>query len=329
MKVLIGGYYGFGNLGDEALLEGLIRGLEGRGFEPRVLSNDPVATEAAHGVGAYRRLLGAPRALLAADAFVSGGGGLLQDTTSRRSLDYYLSLIRAARLLGKRTVVFAQSVGPLSDRGRRAVAATLRGLPVSVRDRASQDLLAGLGVSSRLVADTALLLSPPTTVPAGDAPLLLIPRAGHPELGDALLAAGRTAGATGMPLAALALHPEQDRAEAERLRCGLRGLTLWRADDPHQALEHIAAARFVISARLHGLILATVANRGFGGLVYDPKVEGFLEAARAPGFSPPIDTAALGRLAVEQPPLPQGARAALLARADRGLDWLASTLRGS
>src|SRR5690606_33835830 len=117
VRILLSGYYGFANLGDEAILAGLARELGRRGHEVTALAAEPVATAAGHGVVAVHRTRGLVGALLRSDALVSGGGGLLQDATSARSLAYYLGVLRAARLLGKRAAVYGQSLGPLTPAG--------------------------------------------------------------------------------------------------------------------------------------------------------------------------------------------------------------------
>ena len=67
-RVLLSGYYGFGNLGDEALLSGLSGALQRRGVSVTVLSADPAATRASHGVSARHRVTGLLPGVLAADA---------------------------------------------------------------------------------------------------------------------------------------------------------------------------------------------------------------------------------------------------------------------
>lgn len=326
MRVLLSGYYGYGNLGDEALLAGLVAGLRRHGHEVCVLSGDPAATRALHGVAAAHRYRGLLPALLRSQVLVSGGGGLLQDITSARSLGYYLGVIGLARRLGRRSVVYGQSVGPLSPAGRARVARGLRGVPIAVRDAPSQELLAGLGRTAERVADAALLLEPPATsdgaAPTGERPLVLVPRSGHDDLNDALEAAGRRLADAGVPLAVLALHEVEDGAAAERLEhaTGARRL---QAADPGAALAHLARARYVLSARLHGLILAAVADVGFAGLVYDPKVAGFLADAAAPTLTRPVDVERLVRLGLEAPPPDREALARLRRRAQDGLAWLA------
>ncbi len=328
--MVLSGYYGFGNLGDEALLSGLVDGLRQRGLEPVVLSADPSATRKALAVPAYHRYGGLPAALLGSQALVSGGGGLLQDKTSARSLRYYLGVIRLARVLGKRVVVYGQSVGPLSSEGRESVARALRGAHVALRDAASVALAEELGLSAELVGDPALLLGvPPFTPPPDvDRPVLLIPRAGHEGLNDALTEAGRRLLAEGIPIAVLALHPSEDGPAASRLQHETGGQRLQAATVP-DAMHSIASARYVLSVRLHGLILACAAGVGFAGLVYDPKVEGFSREVGAPAFRAPVDVDALVTLARMAEPTDRALRDRSLRLASEGLDWLAAALGSS
>jgi polysaccharide pyruvyl transferase CsaB len=355
MKVLVSGYYGFGNAGDEALLEGLLVGLRSAGHQPLVLSADPAATERLHGVPSRHRIRGLLPALLGCEALVSGGGGLLQDKTSGRSLRYYLGVVRLARSLGRRVVVYGQSVGPLSPAGRSAVARSLRGVPVAVRDDASRELLAGLGVTASLTADPALLLDPPragkeavpeegpgatpnalpdaTPYGAADAlverrsEVVLVPRAGHPELGDGLAEVGRHFLASDRPVSLLALQPAEDDLEVSRLAAILPDARVSAAADHRQALALVARSGLVVSARLHGLILAAAAGTPFLGLIYDPKVAGFLADAGGVGFAPPLDHGRLVEAACTSTALPAETRERLRQRAANGLSWLDRALR--
>ena len=328
MRILVSGYYGYGNLGDEALLAGLVADLSRRGHSVCVLSGDPAATRALHGVDAAHRYRGLPGALLRSDVVVSGGGGLLQDVTSRRSLRYYLGVIGLARRLGRRVLVYGQSIGPLTEAGRVRVARTLRGVPTAVRDEPSMALLRELAIPAERVADAALLMTRPAAPsPREGAPVVLVPRAGHDDLNDALAAAGRRLIDAGQPVALLPLHEREDGRALERLGHSLDAPRLTAAD-PTQALAHIAAARYVLSVRLHGLILAAVAGVGFAGLVYDPKVDGFLADAGAPALERPVDAEHLAKLALEAARPDAAAVERLRQRAEAGLDWLAHHITG-
>lgn len=335
MRVLVSGYYGYGNLGDEALLSGMVDGLRGRDVEVWVLSRDPAATRRLHGVRSAHRYGALLSAIARCDAVVSGGGGLLQDGSSRRSLSYYLGVLRLARRLRKPGVVYAQSVGPLSATGRDRVARVLRSVPIAVRDSASRSLLRSMGLDATVVADPALLLPCPgrrVPEPAPDseppAPVLLVPRAGHAGLNDALVGAGRQLRAQGLPVAVLGLHEPEDDAEVARVATAL-GVQALRASTPADAMRHVAGSRYVLSVRLHGLIFAAACGVGFGGLVYDPKVAAFLSEARAPAFEPPVEPARLAATAAAAAPPDPHALSSLRQRARDGLDWLAQQLSGN
>lgn len=350
MRVLLSGYYGFGNLGDEAILAGLAGALKQRGHEPVVLSSDPDATTATHGVEARHRTSGLLGALASVDAVVSGGGGLLQDKTSSRSLSYYLWVIRLARWLGKRTAVYGQSLGPLTTGGRARLARDLRGVPLFLRDRPSLELAAELGLEATLVGDAALLLAAPpsradtsaheisaardaTAAPqassrlSGRAPIVLVPRGGYDPYNVALerLAAALTA--EGRDVAVLAFHPVEDLAPAERVLAAAPGSRSWQAPSVDSALAQLVGAAYIVSARLHGCILAAVAGVGFAGLSYDPKVAGFLEQAAAPCFEAPVDAGALLATALAARPHDAAAVGRLRAAAHAGIDSLLEALR--
>ncbi len=330
LRWCVSGYYGAGNLGDEALLAGLVQGLRARGVSRlQLLSLDPVASRATHGLAARHRLRGLPAALLSSDVLVSGGGGLLQDATSGRSLTYYLAVIRAARALRRRVVVYGQSLGPLSAAGRSRTARALRGVPLGLRDAPSLRLAAELGLSAQSVADAALTLAAPSGA-ARDA-LVLVPRGGVPTATQVLLTLGRAALARGLAVEVLTCQRAQDAPEVARLAAGLPGLRQLPTEPPEAALKALAGARLVASVRLHGLVLATVAAVPHVGVSYDPKVAGFAQRSGAAWWPAPTDEAEATALApalaaaLTAPRLDGAARAALLRDAQRGLDWLVAT----
>ena len=92
-KIVISGYYGFANAGDEAMLTAIIKSLRSTetAVELNVISGDPVGTAARHRVASIHRFnpLEIVPALAGCDLLISGGGSLLQDVTSKRSLLYY------------------------------------------------------------------------------------------------------------------------------------------------------------------------------------------------------------------------------------------------
>ena len=160
-KILISGYYGFNNIGDESILRTVIDNLREKlpDVDITVLSQDPAGTAEKYGVKSVRRM-SLPdifRAVRRCDLLLSGGGSLLQDATSGRSILYYLFILGLAQLLGRQTFIYSQGIGPISTpRNRRLTAFILRRTDgIVVRDGKSRDLLLEIGVPPQLVHVTA------------------------------------------------------------------------------------------------------------------------------------------------------------------------------
>jgi polysaccharide pyruvyl transferase CsaB len=156
MAVLICGYYGEHNLGDDALLAVLLQQLP-QGCRPVVTARDQQQVRRLFGVQTTdrTRLAAVLRALAGCDALVLGGGSLLQDATSLRSLIYYAVLMAAARLQGKPVVLWAQGLGPLRRRRSRALVRALlpQATAISWRDGASAALARSWGVEALVGSD--------------------------------------------------------------------------------------------------------------------------------------------------------------------------------
>ena len=119
-KICISGYYGFDNFGDEAILKVLVEHLKNFKCNPQitVFSSNPEETSKQLNVKSVQtfNISAVLKELLKCDCLISGGGSLLQDKTCIKSLFYYLFVIFSAQLLGKETVIFAQGIGPISNK---------------------------------------------------------------------------------------------------------------------------------------------------------------------------------------------------------------------
>lgn len=286
VRVAIFGYYGFGNLGDEAVLCAMLAHLKDAlpGVEACVLSGDPGWTESVHGVRSVRRtdLVAVRRVFRCADLVCSGGGSLFQDATSWRSPVFYGLLHELAR--GRPVLVYAQGIGPLRRRASRAVTrrAMEQAAGITVRDRDSAELLRRLGVRRpvEVVADPALDLPAPDGVGGEALAVCVRPWAGVPH--DAVVEAVReVVRRTGLAARVVCLHRQADLAASRHVAARL-GAELVVPARPLDALQALAAARVVVGMRLHALVLAAAAGVPFLGLSYDPKVSAFADSLRMP-----------------------------------------------
>lgn len=160
-KVVISGYYGFNNIGDESILTAVVDNLREKlgDIEITVLSQNPRLTSEKFNVKSVNRMK--PKevigAIKACDLLISGGGSLLQDSTSKKSIAYYLGIMWIAILLRKKVFIYSQGIGPIESKiNRKMVKTTLNRLNyIVVRDEQSKELLCDIGVKPSSIYVTA------------------------------------------------------------------------------------------------------------------------------------------------------------------------------
>jgi len=155
-RIVISGYYGFSNSGDEAVLLSILLALEEQGkahgvkIQPIVLSADPAWTNQMYGVESVRRMHPSDllKAIRSSDGLISGGGSLLQDATGTKTIPYYTGVMKLAQMLGKPTFAYSQGIGPVNRRWMDPLIRHVmkRSAYVSVRDTESAALLGRIGV---------------------------------------------------------------------------------------------------------------------------------------------------------------------------------------
>ncbi|MGA7732982.1 MAG: polysaccharide pyruvyl transferase family protein [Chloroflexia bacterium] len=168
-RIVILGWYGSNNTGDEALVQVIVERLREHGFDDLVaLSTNPGKTGGRLGVRSVSRNplnLGTIRAMYGAKALILGGGGLIQDGTSIYNLPIYAMYVALAKLLGLKVVGWGLGAEPLWTMFGRLLARFICHSAdyFSVRDSASKQLLVRAGVAPHMVkvtADPAILLRP-------------------------------------------------------------------------------------------------------------------------------------------------------------------------
>ncbi|HEV8354415.1 MAG TPA: polysaccharide pyruvyl transferase CsaB [bacterium] len=302
MRVVVSGYFGFDNLGDEAILSAMLAALRPRlpGASFVALSGDPASTERQHGIAAVPRIgPGALRAVAGADLLLSGGGSLIQDVTSARSALYYLGMLRAGRGLARRAMMYAQGIGPIDRPWLRTLTGWVcSGVDVlTVRDEDSRRLLQSCGVRRpiEVVADPAFALeaAPP------DRAVALLGAARGPRIGVAVRPWGDNAylapllaglrqlrEQVGGEIILLVFHRTKDEALSARAASELGGRVI-SGVAPDEMLAVIGAMDLVVGARLHALICAVAAGVAPVAVGYDPKVEALVRRTGI-GALPPV-----------------------------------------
>ncbi len=290
MASLIAGYYGYRNWGDEGSLATLLQVLDPA--QCLVLSGDPVFTKRSYGVRALPRmeLRTVRQAIRRTDALILGGGSLLQDATSLRSLLYYLTLIHWGLKAHGRVWLVGQGVGPLHrPLSRWLTAKVLNRVPLlSLRDEESAELLRTIGVraSLRVDADLTWALQPaqPHWRPPNERPCVgLAPRAWRDTpVESAFVALCRTLSAEGFTPLLIPMQESQDRALCERIASATDALLLPEPSHPAQLLGVLSALQAMIAVRLHGAIFALSAGVPTLCIAYDPKVRALAEQVEMP-----------------------------------------------
>ena len=300
--VVICGAYGRGNAGDDAILEAILQ--EMRAIDPdmpiTVLTKDPKATRLTYRVRTAGRMdvLTWKKAMRHAGLYINGGGSLIQDVTSRRSLWFYLHNIQAAHKAGCKVQMYGCGIGPVLREQHRKLAASVLNASVDVitlREPDSLKELQSIGVTKPeilLTADPALTL-PAASEDEIDSVLL---RAGIPPHGKYLCFALRNwkGFEDKAPLFAQAAKYAYETygltpvfAAVEKHLDPVAGrLAAAGLDIPHYFLDDAGSAgtiigalsrmQAVVSMRLHALIFAAGQGIPLAGVVYDPKVSAFL-----------------------------------------------------
>ncbi|MDT0124422.1 polysaccharide pyruvyl transferase CsaB [Paenibacillus sp. RRE4] len=250
-KLVISGYYGFRNSGDEAVLKSILTALQEESqrsnvtIEPIVLSIDPEWTTSMYGVRAVHRmkLKEVREALKESDGLISGGGSLLQDATGLKSIPYYLGVIKLAQWLKKPTFIYAQGIGPVHRKiFNPMIKSVFKSCTyVSVRDEQSADYLRRLGLKwnqIHVVPDPVMGLPLPDTA----SPVR--------EEADTSIAEGQSDHAK-LPVIGVSVRFwESDRKELTAIAAGLKKLVAKKAVHlrfmPFHLPDDVQASRFIM-----------------------------------------------------------------------------------
>ncbi|MBP5427380.1 MAG: polysaccharide pyruvyl transferase CsaB [Clostridiales bacterium] len=303
--VLISGYYGHNNMGDEAMLEAIVDTLkkERKRIKLAVLSQKPEETTKIHNVRSIYRfnLFSILKMLMKTDLYINGGGSLIQDNTSNRSLYYYLTLIVLAKLTRTKVMIYANGIGPVKNKFNKYITRVILNLVdiITVRDENSLVELEKLGVHGpkiELTADCALTLKSVSDERISE----ILREEGIDEnrsligfsirqWGDDLEYLNTIAKVAdvayekyGLMPVFIAMQKNNDSKMSERIvkKMSSPAYIVRGNYSPKEILGIIGRVDILIGMRLHALVFASMEAVPCIGVVYEQKVEGFVNYIR-------------------------------------------------
>lgn len=279
-KVVISGYYGFENYGDEISLQVIVNALKEQGINIVAFSSNPELTSTENGISSFYTfdLFDIIKQTFVSDVLISGGGSLLQDKTSAKSFIYYIAVILIAKILGKKVVIFSQGFAPLKYKIlEKLLQAVLKNIDyISVRDNESRQYLQNLGLTPKTFSDCVWALNRVTSVKKNK---LVIQLREWKQLSDEKIEIIAKLIAEKYPhtkIEILPLHEEKDFEICEKLYEELRELKLDAELHKHlttkEVTEVLTSARSIIAMRYHACLVGLKHNANILALSYDEKV---------------------------------------------------------
>lgn len=304
---VICGAYGYGNAGDDAILKSIIRSVQelDDAMPITVLAKNTQSIKKRYRVGSIYtfNLPKMVAAMRKSVLYINGGGTLIQNATSWRSLWYYLFTLRLAKLLGNKVDMYGCGIGPVT--GKKNIRLVKRVLDRSVdtitlRETDSMKELESFGVRRPeilLSSDPALVLppSPDLDVDAylsrhglekGAPTICFMLRTwyGFEEKAAAFAACADYAYQRyGLTPVFLSLNIFHDSSAAQKVVPYMKAPyhILDDGAEPELLIGVLGRMDVVVSMRLHGLIFSSLSGAPLVGVSYDPKIGSFLKYLEA------------------------------------------------
>lgn len=302
---IISGYYGFGNVGDDAMLRSIVDNLKQQKPDISILamSKDPSVTSRNYGVSAIDRknIFSVYSSMRKAKLFIYGGGNIIQDSTSSRSLMFYLGTAWLAKKLGLKVMFYANGIGPINKTKNLEFSRKILNMAdiITVREQLSLNELKKMGITKPMIALTADAAFSVKVMDETSLKQLF--------LKGGLSAEEKYAGFSVRKCPGCENHEIYEKAVAKAAdyvyeQYGLKPVFIpmeYRVDilainnivsrmktrdyaiSKNQTVDETFAIinklDLIISMRLHALIFAAYLNIPLIGISYQPKVDGFLE----------------------------------------------------
>lgn len=277
-KYVVSGYIGFDNFGDEAIAGVLSSNLKKNGAEKiTLISSNPEKTAKLYGVDSVG-MFGFLKPIMECDILISGGGSLLQDVTSLKSLIYYLGVILCAKFFKKKVVIFSQGFTPFRTKLGKFLTKTVLKMcdKITVRDIQSQKLLEEMKISSDLVSDPVFGIETPDIPKCGVGVQLRSFAGLNEEFLEKLMSEVKKR-FPDKEIKLISLQDSLDLPVLEKFEGKIvKNLTV------EDAIREISGLEYLIGMRFHACLVAAKAGVRVLGINYDVKVKTLAETVGFP-----------------------------------------------
>jgi len=300
-NVVMSGYYGFNNSGDDAILLSIHSNLDktNKNIKVTVLANNPVDTGYKYDVRTVNRYnaMSVIKAIKNCDVLLSGGGSLLQDRTSTRSLLYYLSIIKLAKMMGKKVMIYANGIGPVEKKNNRnLVKKVIDKIDlITLREENSLEELKNMGVdniNAFITADPVFTMDGIDRLKSEeilkregipvDKPIVGVSVRNWKAIDKFLeffaMLCDKVYEETGRTILFIPMQLPNDMGVSKIVQKAMKKPSYILAGElsPTETMGIIGAMDFVMSMRLHTLIFAARQRIPLIGFSYDPKIDYYL-----------------------------------------------------
>lgn len=304
-NVLISGYYGFNNTGDEAMIETMSMLLAKKDYRLIVLSSNPEKTQELYNVQAYDRYKFSEiiKAIKNADIVISGGGTLFQDITSKKSIWYYLGIIKIAQLMRKKICVAYQGMGPINTKLYRKMTKKILNKKsvklIALRDKHAIEYAKEIGIKENKLlfsSDMVFMMEPP---PKERCLKILNDNVHNYKENEKLIGfsvrewkdkdrtdlfaeiADKLVEKYNARIVFFPFHKPKDAEISKiimhKMKNEDKATLIPNRYLPSEILGTMGLMDINIGVRLHSLVFSAVTNTPTIGISYDPKIDGFLE----------------------------------------------------
>lgn len=285
-KIVLAGYYGYQNAGDELILKNILAGF--KKYLPDikivVLTRHP---EYVRGSASYIYInrynpLSIISSFIYSDALIMGGGSLLQDISGFFSIYYYFTLMVIAKLLGKKLIIFNQGIGPIRNKFNKIIAKIifLNTDLIIVRDKYSKKFVEKITKNRKKVilgADPVFNITPAEREKNKKKPFKIgfsIRNWKNLPVEKKFLEIKNRLIKDGWVCYNLPFHYPVDNLSSSDIK--------WKK--PEQLFSIVCKLDAIIGMRLHSLMLGAIHNLPMIGISYNPKVKHFCRFMGIPFF---------------------------------------------